>query len=446
MNQKEAIAEKFSGLFVVRGRVVTNAGVAAKDLKVIARDKSLGEDVVLGETITDSSGNYSISYKEEAFQNMGKQKADIEIEIIDPVEESKIYGTSSVHFDADKEEEINLVLQTESVEKSSEYLRITSDLQPKIGAFAFKDLQENKERQDISYLANKTGWDARLVAMVSLADEYSAESGIPAEFYFALFRAGIPTDADGLYRTNSGTVKKIWEKAVEENIIEVSLKRTIKQNIAKFEKTGSTHLLKYAKPVGVSSLKELLGISLPDSTKESTKQREFVKLYFNHVGDMSSFWANAEAKFGKDTADKLQLDGKLGYLTVNNAKLIRKLRSEKRVQESPVDLIKNGLYKPEAWDTVLSKGIPVPEDMPGETDEEKKRNYINYMVSMLKISYPTSVVAEMVHNDELTVNGGAAVKKEVYKFGSSLFCMGNSISLISAEVDYMRGMLNVERP
>ena len=30
--------------------------------------------------------------------------------------------------------------------------------------------------------------------------------------------------------------------------------------------------------------------------------------------------------------------------------------------------------------------------------------------------------------------------------GSSLFCMGNSISLLSAEEDYMRGMLNVERP
>ncbi|MBE9593758.1 MAG: hypothetical protein IMF19_09785, partial [Proteobacteria bacterium] len=375
--------------FIVRGRVVTNAGVAAKGLKVIAVDKSPRKEVVLGETITDSSGTYTISYKKEALQKLGKQKADIEIKILDPEEESKIYGTSSVHFDADQEEEINLVLQTESVEKRSEYLRITSDLQPKIGKGTFKELQENKDRQEISYLANKTGWDARLVAMVSLADKYSAESGIPAEFYFALFRAGISTDADAMYRTNSGTVKKIWEKAVKENIIEASLnlKPTIDQNIAKFKETGSIHLLENAKPVGVSSLKELLSIPLPE------KQREFVELYFNHVGDMSSFWANAEGKYGEGTVKKLQLDGKLSYLTVNNAKLISRLRSDKRVQESPDDLIKNGLYKPEAWDTVLSNDIPVPKDMPGETDEEKKRNYINYMVFMLKISYPTSVVA-----------------------------------------------------
>ncbi|MBE9592850.1 MAG: hypothetical protein IMF19_05160, partial [Proteobacteria bacterium] len=69
------------------------------------------------------------------------------------------YGTSSVHFDADKEEEINLVLPIKSVEKRSVYLRITSDLRPKIGEGTFKDLQENEDRQNISYLANKTGWE-----------------------------------------------------------------------------------------------------------------------------------------------------------------------------------------------------------------------------------------------------------------------------------------------
>jgi hypothetical protein len=77
--------------FIVRGRVVTNAGVAAKGLKVIAVDKSPGKDVVLGETITDSSGTYTISYKKEALQKLGKQKADIEIRILDPEEESNTF-------------------------------------------------------------------------------------------------------------------------------------------------------------------------------------------------------------------------------------------------------------------------------------------------------------------------------------------------------------------
>ena len=53
-----------------------------------------------------------------------------------------------------------------------------------------------------------------------------------------------------------------------------------------------------------------------------------------------------------------------------------------------------------------------------------------------------------------TLDDGTKIKRyirsldsaPIHNYGSSLFCMGNSISLLSAEEDYMRGMLNVERP
>ena len=34
-------------------------------------------------------------------------------------------------------------------------------------------LQEGTGQQDITYLANKTGWDARAVALAALADQFS---------------------------------------------------------------------------------------------------------------------------------------------------------------------------------------------------------------------------------------------------------------------------------
>lgn len=409
---KQGAKPPTSESFIVRGMVVTNSGVAAKGLKIIAIDKSPGKDVLLEEAITDSFGNYTVSYNKEILTRRGKEKADIEIKIVDKDDESKIFGTSSVHYNAKKDEEINLVLKEESIDKISEYNQIMTELNPHIGKVLLKDLQENETRQDISYLANKTGWDARLVAMVSLADKYSAESGILPDLYYALFRAGVSTDADGLFQTNSGSVKKIWEKALEENIIESSLKSSFEKNLARFKEHGTMHLLEKASHVGVSSLKELLTISLPDDSK----QKEFVELYYNQVGDMNSFWANAEEKFGKDTTDRLQIDGKLGYLTVNNAELINKLREDKKIENNPVDLIRNGLYKMETWEKLLSNGMQVPENIPGETPEKKKENYINYMVNLLKISYPTAVVAEMVHNDELPAKGGSGVKNEIYNF------------------------------
>jgi hypothetical protein len=403
---------KEKGYPMVRGRVITNTGVAAKGLKIIAVDKTLEKEIQLGEAITDASGNYTILYEKGILIPTGKQKADIEIKVCNPQEDSRIYGISSTHFNADEEAEINLVLNKNSINQTSEYSRIVSDLLPHMGNKTLKDLVESEVQQDISYLANKTGWDARLVAMVSFANTYSTESGIPSDFYHALFRAGVSTNVDVLYRTNSETVKKIWEKSIEENIVDVSLKSTIERNLVKFRERSGIHILEAPKSVGVSSLKDLLNISLPDIWK----QREFVDLYFNNTGDMQSFWADVETKFGKETSNKLRLDGKLAYLTNDNAQLICKLYSNNLIQNSPADLIKKGLYKKEAWESIFKNGISIPEDMPGKTDVEKKSNYIDHMVFQLKLSYPTSVVAEMVNNDELQVQGDPSVKKEIYQF------------------------------
>lgn len=395
----------------VSGKIITNLGVAVKDLKVIALDKTLDQEIELGDAITDTFGNYTVLYQKEIGQTR-KQKLDIKIKVVDPQEVSKIYGESAIHFNVDDQMIINLVLNNDRIKEMSEYSKIMSDLIPYVSNRSFKELIENEEQQDISYLANKTGWDARLVAMVSFANSYSTETGIPPDFYYALFRAGITTNIDELYRTNSLSVEMIWEKSVEENIVDVTLKSSIAQNLIKFREIAGIHNLERAKPVGVSSLKELLNISLPDIWK----QREFVDLYFNNTGDMKRFWADVEAKFGKETSDKLRLDGKLAYLTNNNADLIGKLYSNNLIQNSPIDLIKNGLYKKEAWESLFRNGVTIPGDMLGKTDDEKKSNYIDYMVFQLKLSYPTSIVAEMVNNDELKVQGDSSIKKEVYQF------------------------------
>jgi hypothetical protein len=396
----------------VSGKIITNEGVPARGLRVVAADKNPGYDVVLGESITDDSGDYTITYSSGILQKSGKQEADIEIKVLDQEDPEKTYGTSSIHYNADKDEIINLILQTRPVEKLSEFQQITSDLKHYLGDRSLQDLQENKERQDISYLANKTGWDARLVAMISLAEKYSSDTGIPAEFYYALFRAGIPTDEDKLYRLKADTVTRILKKAAEENIIPASMQSQIPQHLSTFIETGKTQLLEKAVPVGVSTFKDMLSVSLPDPSK----QEEFLDLFYHHNGDRNSFWTEVEEKFGEETATRLQLDGKLGYLTLNNAELINKFHAENMIQNNPLELIQNGLYKAETWEQVLGSNIQVPEDIPGETAQEKKKNYIDSMVLQLKTSYPTAVVAEMVNNQELNLSGGNSVKNEVYTF------------------------------
>jgi peptidoglycan hydrolase-like protein with peptidoglycan-binding domain len=403
----------------IAGEVITSAGTGAIGLLAVAVDKGLGKETALGSAITDSQGYYSISYGVEDLKKIGKQKADIEIRIVDKADQSTVYGKSSVHYNVDGDTVISIILDRASVNKSSEYSRLTAALNQHRGDMMLKDLQENEKRQDISYLANKAGWDARLVAMASLAEKYSldtkalTEKQIPPALFYALFRAGLSTNKNDLYHTNSRALLRAWTKAIDQNIIDASLKTTINDYLPLFRNASASYILNNFKPAGISTLKELLSISMPDKM-----QLDFVTRSLNNAGNMDDFWETARKTYGNDVADNLLLDSKLGYLTINNAGLVKKLREAKHVNNtngSPSDLIAKGLYKADAWNSLL-EGVTIPPEIAGATPEEKKTNYARYMSSKLKLSYPTAVVAETVRNGELKVNGDDKTRTAMYEF------------------------------
>ena len=90
------------------------------------------------------------------------------------------------------------------------------------------DLKETDEQRDITYLANKTGWDARAVALAALSDQFSARTtdpagvapAIPQAFFYALFRAGLPANEDTLYHTDAKTLEAVWKNALEQGVIQ----------------------------------------------------------------------------------------------------------------------------------------------------------------------------------------------------------------------------------
>ncbi len=331
--------------------------------------------------------------------------------VVDTEGPRKVLGSPNERSGVGGDGALNPKADSRKLKSTSELLELTTQLKKHLGKAAFKDLQEDKERHDITDAANKSGWDARLVAMLKLADEQSSESGIPSDFYYALFRAGIPNDKDGLYQINAEAAADIWRKAIDENIIPENLKGRIDQDKQVFKKIRHDHVLKEAQPIGISPIRDLL-----PATLGSDKQKQFVEMYYDHQGDIENFWTKAESAFGNANTDKLRLNGKLGYLTVNNAQLIGKLQQEKHVKDNPIDLIANGFYKAEKWETLMATGIPVPKEFPGDNDNEKKKNYAAYMAHQLKTSYQTAVVAELVGNDQLPVKGDNSTKTAVIDF------------------------------
>ena len=394
----------------VTGTIVTDLGAPAKGITVIAVDKGFKNDIELGTAITDEFGHYAIEYKREALEERGKQNGDIEIRVVDPADSTKTLGTSSIHIEAGQNEVINLAIEGRRLTEPTEFSQIVADLMAQVKTGGLKDLQENKERQEVSYLASKTGWDARLVAFAALADQRSSESGVPPALYYALFRAGISVDADELYRTAIKAVQGVWEGAIAGNVIDASLKPILKQSLDALKDHGVTRLLDDAKSFGVSSFKELLNVVLTDSAQQS----QFTRLYYYDAPDVDTMWKQAGQNLGSTQADQLQRVGKLSYLTLNNAPLIKKLAGTGGVP-APSDLIERGLYEADAWDAVLGVDIAVPSELLGEAIE-RRQAYQSYMAALLKISYPTAIVAHMIQTGVLQLQESDEVKKRVSEF------------------------------
>lgn len=418
----------------VYGKIYTSKRVGAPNLKIKVMDVGLADDKVqIAEAVTDEKGAYDVQFLFDKILKRGKQNADIQLLVVDPKDNKKSIP-SDLRFNAKREEEFNFILPKDSIPEPCECELLQSKISPHIKGTPLRNLQENGKRKDITYLARKTGWDARLIAMAALADDFSEKSkakavgkgkgaapAIPADLYYALFRAGVPTGIDRIYQTNARQVEAIWNKAIEQNIISDTHKKSIPQYLKQFKTVSAKHILKEAKTIGVSSMNEMLSSTLK---KESDKEA-FVEMYYHREDGGKDFWQQLKdlPQFGPEISAQLQLDGKLGFLTINNAPLITKLRDDKLITNDPVELVRKGLYESESWDKLLANGIEIPADIPGD-GAEKRRNYASLMATQLKLSYPTMVLGERINSDELKLKltveklkgKEGAIKDSVYKF------------------------------
>jgi Neuraminidase-like domain/Salmonella virulence plasmid 28.1kDa A protein len=388
--------------FNITGTVVSSNGAAVPGLTVIAYDRRVSGDIALGQGVSDANGKYTISYSSEKLRGM--PKPDIEVRAMRTAAagaDQNVLGKSEIRYNADSSESINVIIPESLVPRASEYERLIGDIQPLAGTVAIKDLQENENNTHITLLSNKTGWDGRAVAMAAQANKLSATTGIPAPHYYALFRAGLPADDETLSRLPSSSLQNVLEQAAKDKVIPQG---NIDETLKVFNNMSTNYLLRNSAAIGVSNLGTMLALRL-----NGDQQNIFAESYREAGGSSDQLWSNLKAKgIPSDTISKLQLDGKLGFLTFQNAPLIKRLYDSFQVSD-PADLIKKGLYKTEEWKKVI--GTDLPKGISAD-------DYATSMVNLLISSYPTAVVAEMVHNSEVKLTADIP-KDEVYNFFSS---------------------------
>lgn len=393
--------------YVVDGRVASRTSAAVAGLTVRVFDRAVGGDMQLAETKTERRGSYEASFPLGFVRRRGKDAPDLQVRVFDG---ERLLGASSVRYDASQHETIDVLLD----EKSSKALASEFDaLHDAIGDHyvgSLADLEETDERQDITYLANKTGWDARAVAVAALADQLSkgtasdgGQAALEPPFFYALLRAGIPADETRLYRTDSHTVEAIWKRAIDLGVIPAALAEPMPAAVERFTDIAAQRLLAAEPTAGTSSFGDLLAVSL----KDDAQRQQFAELYQRNAGGSSTFWEKARGAFGDEATDRLMLDGQLAYLTLNNAPLVAKLHETAGDDGLKLtrDLVDADLYRAEAWRDLIGED-EIPHEIPGRDDAEKRARYADALAAQVRLSFPTAVVARMVDDGTTPIGSG----------------------------------------
>lgn len=411
----------------LEGRIFLDNGLPASNIKLRIVNKGFGEDATVlgdGEIETDEHGFYALPYSNDG------AAVNIEVHTFDA--EGNIVRLSKPKVNADRNEVLNLVAPSTVKSQANEFKLILDDLMSVKGLNPgnFALAQENANNMDISLLHQSTNWDARLIATAATAAKASVTTGIANDALYGVFRAGLPNDPEALAMVSIDAFATALRVAKDAGIIALDDAQMNDTQTA-FEGFKHDTLLKSIVPGGLSSIGDIL----TNARIDPGHKQIFEKLVLMHDGDQASLWKEAKDQgISDESISNLQVQGKLAYLTLNNAPLVEMLQDEITSQENLTRLVDKDLYRKDQWaarlntlagndDVNLAKLIPSAYAQKELND--RREAYAEDLASRVRQSFPTHVVNRMLENDELMLGTQhAELKAPVQTFLNNAIAKG----------------------
>jgi hypothetical protein len=373
-----------------------------------------GTSTLLGTVTTAADGAYTLGY-----QTADGHAANLDIRAV--AADGTEVSLASPALAASGNRALDLVAPGAQVAPlANEYQRMITDLTPHLGGAALGSAVETAQRADLSLLSANTGWDSRLIAIGASATALAAGSGIGADALYGMLRAGLPADPAELARVSPDAVTAALSVAAKAGVVSLT-EAQITAATSAFMAFARTTRLATVAPGALSSHGQMLAASGVDTVMQGS----FDDLYAAYASDPAQLWSRAGA--AGLPVDTLQLTGKLGYLTVNNAALTASLRPLAETTARLGDVLVNaGMHNPQSWvDHIKSLGnnsdasiaALIPPAYQGTTTDDRLQAYATDLARKVRLAWPTPVITEMISQDQLRLGAAHdAVKGDVQTF------------------------------
>jgi hypothetical protein len=392
----------------VTGHILLDRGDPAANLALRFYSQGIGNtETRLGDATTDDLGLYNFAYP----TNIN----NIEIRAVN--NQAEEISLSQPKFNPTQRETLNLIAPTAKVQTlDSEHQRISTDLTAQLNGIALSALNETDTNRDITFLHQTTGWDARFVAIAAEANKIStetaklgAESAIPEPVVYGLLRAGLPKDLQQLAQISPESLDAAFKTIQEAGIVNLTEEQKTQTKTAL--RTNALSIQRDFKTSGaLSNIGELLTSSKSLVNLSEAETQIFEANLLDRTGTAESFWNKAEADgISGDKINGLKLQGKLAYLTMNNAALTADLHREIGSIDNLTRLVDLGLYKEEAWQSLIKDGkddntvkalIPPAFGDESMAVSDRLNAYSQHLAQIARITYPTQILSHMLGDED----------------------------------------------
>lgn len=388
----------------VAGTVGHADGSPVVGVKVVAFDRDLRSEQLLGEAPTDKDGNYRIRYDDARYLAAETGSADLVVRVF--AADGRVLAASGTVFNAPRQAQIDVVVPAGVRRPPSLFEKIAAAIAPVLDDVAVAELDETPEHQDLSFLSGETGFARPVLARFVVAHRLACKE-LPAQFWFGLLGAALfaydetsslrqqlPALLDGLSGVDTASARKSLGRSFADNDIPLELQGETDNWIKEFLATMARHVVDGSgKASFARQALDHAGIADPQ------KQQRFAAL-FNQYKALSPELLRAlenDTSFSTTEIADLRTSYRLGELTQGDFSVVKALKDDFDVRE-PARIRGLARQSPEQWTAFVTRKAEAGDiHVPIQLDERAARTgiaspavYAHALERRFRETYPTA--------------------------------------------------------
>ncbi len=361
----------------------------------------------LGQAVSDSRGNYRITFYDFQYRRSAHKKADVVVYAVDENKKSKqvILGHSPLVNSEDYSEKgllRGLDITIAQADKRTEYENLMGPLKAFLKESGVSLGEVAKSSEQLASIAGELDIDPSRLNLAARAEllMQPKDKRFSHQLLYGIGRQNIRLEWRILYKKLDEELETAVAKSIESQIIYNPKKGELTAFLLALRECAVRWALDDKQGESGITLNTLLSNALP----EENQRLSFLNAVSTFKGkNFSKFWsehlpAQPEFKDKPQLISSLLLTQQLTLLTGNHEALVKELQGNRKL--SSIDELL--ALETEDWLAIVHKA-GVPDFVKGENQEERAQGYATWMQSSLNAAFPTKRIARMVARNQLPI-------------------------------------------